>query len=971
MAPRKFISRDRPGRMVTAFAVSAALLTPMAPPLASAAPSAPTENKDVVDSPRDGKDPYAFYDSRRAEPTAKRVLRDKAKTLAARPPAGVRKLRGELGPQGLLQLDPLTATPRNITKLNGFLTGPSDAPARSIATTYLRAHPDVFRLAAADINNLNLRKEYVDIGGTRHLSFTQSVDGVPVFGNGLKVNITKNGQIVNITGSVAPGLTMANLPATRITPDRARTLSASAVKSAPAPATARPAPSPAGATSYSNGDRVNPTVFVTGEDVRRGWQTLVWTTGGKLYQQIVDATTGKILYRQSLSQNDSAIVYGNSPGAPYGGKPVTQNLKPTWLPNNSPRLSGNVGHVYADVNDNNIADKSEEIPPSARGAFQYPIKPFPTAGSACGQYVCTWDPKKAGSWRDNVNQGASNVMYHVGEYHDSLAAGPIGFTREAGNFEAVDGDGLNAEVFDKAAVRNGNPSALNNADFGTPPDGQSPRLQMLPFLWPQSELPVFSGNEAGITYHEYTHGLAHRLITNAAGDSALNSEQSATMGEGWSDWYSLDYLTRQGMERDTAAPGELTFAPYATNGEGIRSEPIDCPVNATTPKCPGKLDSGPGGYTFGEYGRLYNNFGYQTQPHADGEIWSQTLWQLRASIGATKALSLVTRAMELAPESPSFLDMRNSILLADLAANQGRTQAAIWKVFASRGMGFFASFTAGYEDKPIEDFSLPPANGTPSGTITGTVTDKDTKKPVSGIRVGINGHDSGLPGDYTATSDSQGAYTIENVPPGTYPIFSATGDSYDSEPRIGFSLPSRRITTNWEVRRNWASVSGGASITNFNGADFTPFGCGPASLVDGSQSIAWVTALGLIDDKVVPRYVVIKFPKPTTVTELAIDPDAGCALDNTASTKDYQVETSADGTTWQAAATGTFTDADRGKRNPIALKPGSEKGVQFIKFTMILPQIPGDIMKTCRNAADMSGCTYMSAAELAVYSASN
>ncbi len=58
--------------------------------------------------------------------------------------------------------------------------------------------------------------------------------------------------------------------------------------------------------------------------------------------------------------------------------------------------------------------------------------------------------------------------------------------------------------------------------------------------------------------------------------------------------------------------------------------------------------------------------------HADGEIWGQTLWDLRGVIGSKKAESLVTRAMELSPANPSFLDMRNSILQADLVVNGGK-----------------------------------------------------------------------------------------------------------------------------------------------------------------------------------------------------------------------------------------------------------------------------------------------------------
>ena len=74
--------------------------------------------------------------------------------------------------------------------------------------------------------------------------------------------------------------------------------------------------------------------------------------------------------------------------------------------------------------------------------------------------------------------------------------------------------------------------------------------------------------------------------------------------------------------------------------------------------------------------------------------------------------------MRLSPPEPSFLDMRNAILLADQAAG-GTLRDAIWTVFAKRGMGYYASTTGSDDTAPIEDFSPPPDPGEPRGTIAG------------------------------------------------------------------------------------------------------------------------------------------------------------------------------------------------------------------------------------------------------------
>src|SRR5207344_1928480 len=124
---------------------------------------------------------------------------------------------------------------------------------------------------------------------------------------------------------------------------------------------------------------------------------------------------------------------------------------------------------------------------------------------------------------------------------------------------------------------------------------------------------------------------------------------------------------------DTSKPGELDLDIYEAPGVvGIaRTEAIDCPVGQTSPFCPN------GGYTYGDYGKIIG----RPEVHADGEIWGQTLWDLRDALGSAKTEMIVTRGMELSPANPSFLDMRNSILQGDLAAFNGANRDTIWKVF--------------------------------------------------------------------------------------------------------------------------------------------------------------------------------------------------------------------------------------------------------------------------------------------------
>ena len=75
------------------------------------------------------------FDARK-DGTARKVLAARSAQIAANPTAGVKNLRKQLGMQGLVDVDPLTVTPRRVSRLDGFLTGPSArSPRRSRSTT--------------------------------------------------------------------------------------------------------------------------------------------------------------------------------------------------------------------------------------------------------------------------------------------------------------------------------------------------------------------------------------------------------------------------------------------------------------------------------------------------------------------------------------------------------------------------------------------------------------------------------------------------------------------------------------------------------------------------------------------------------------------------------------------------------------------------------------------------------------------
>ena len=78
-----------------------------------------------------------------------------------------------LGGQSVVSYDPLTHTPRDFGRLDGFLTGASSAPARTIAMNYVRSHLATLGLTSADLATFRFHQDYVDAIGVHNLSWTQ------------------------------------------------------------------------------------------------------------------------------------------------------------------------------------------------------------------------------------------------------------------------------------------------------------------------------------------------------------------------------------------------------------------------------------------------------------------------------------------------------------------------------------------------------------------------------------------------------------------------------------------------------------------------------------------------------------------------------------------------------------------------------------------------------------------------------
>ncbi len=871
----------------------------------------------------------------------------------------VRRLSRSVGTEAVIDIDPLTGTPDQVSGRTS-LTPPSGRSAASVALGFVREHLAGFGLDESDLDTLVIARQYTDLHGITHVYWAQQVAGVRVFGNGLRAHVDQAGRLISVQGAPVAGLADLARKAPDSRMDRAAAVRTAVTDSRLADPDVRP-----GATA----ERV---WFLAPTGLRPGWLTYTEPGSETAYEHVIDAANGATLYRRStvaFEGSGHAYVHENYPGArgeSSGGRAHHVNLvKRGFLLRKAKFPKGKYATVWADLNDDDQRQKREttSLPESRKEARRMRLKPFRTAPGeliCTKRHKCSWDPSAARSWRKNQAHDALQGLYLISRYAKWLAGPPFGFNRSSGNFTRSDNDPVDLNGLDGADTDHGFPDGnhVNNANFNTPPDGRRPRMQM--YLNYSPYLAASSSDDFLTLGHEFTHGLSNRLVVNSNNRSTLNSYQAGGMGEGWSDFYAFDYLLKRQLATNTDDPGELSLDLYLAKNKAVtRTEAIDCGLGEAAATCVQFVTGDPGGYTYDDVGD--GQLG--TQVHAAGEAWSQTLFDIREELGHRVTMAITTEGMRLSTDDPSMLDMRDAIMAADQAIYGGSHMDALWAAFAARGFGFYAGSDDGADAEPAADFNPPPPPGTPTGSIAGTITDDGS--PLSGAVVRIAGHS-----EYSAVTDADGNYEITDVVSGTWPKVVAAKAGYEPLSEAVTVEPGETATFDASLRRDWASASGGASIASYTGPDYTNYGCGPDNLIDLSQGAGWgseTTADGSPAESeadIDPKEIVVELPQTITATAFAVNPSATCGDPGSASTEDFEIyvaETPA-GPWGSPVAEGTFTVDDRGQFVEIPLtSPVADVGA--IRYVMLSPQVPD--WTGC--PFDFAGCQYMDTTELGAY----
>ncbi|GLB39398.1 putative fungalysin metallopeptidase (M36) [Lyophyllum shimeji] len=389
---------------------------------------------------------------------------------------------------------------------------------------------------------------------------------------------------------------------------------------------------------------------------------------GTWYDAFVDAHSGELLHiTDFVAQASYRVLKINKEVLTQGFETVVDPQDPIA----SPKGWHTVGNTnYTTTTGNNAF------------AFIGSTSSLTEESSSGLNFIYNQNPAIAPTMTPNPDAARTNAFYIVNTLHDVYYR--YGFTEAAFNFQS-DNFGKGGLGKDPVSVSVQSSAGIDNADFATPPDGQSGMMRM--YLWDYTSPQRDGALENDIVTHENTHGLTNRMTGGGTG-ACLQTLEAGGLGEGWSD------AMADWMEKNSSAVPDFVLGQYVIDyPAGIRNYPYST-NNKTNPL-------------------RYSSLNMYREVHAIGEIWANMLHNVYAALVAAHGwsstaltnpdgtegnivfLHLFIDALPLQPCNPTFLNARDAWLQADVNRYGGANKCILWRAFASRGMGVNA---AGYGD---------------------------------------------------------------------------------------------------------------------------------------------------------------------------------------------------------------------------------------------------------------------------------
>ena len=815
---------------------------------------------------KDDKDAVLEFERRMEKFSSKEKEKNDNFKLAMK---GAQAKKARIAPELEVSFCSLTNSPEVVQatgKGRKFLTPSSKQPRESIVRSFINDNPDLFGMKPEQVAGLRKIAEYTNPNGKLSwVRMEQRWNGISVFRGETVAAFNSSGEMVRIVGELTPG------PEAQSLETSPKVSAAEAVVTA-AESLGVTLNASALIVKETSSDGLTVTFHATEpftDDIKvelqyfsfdAGLATLAWST--VLWQDepahlvLTDALEGGVvLFRKGITHTQTQpatySVYNDDSPAPFSpstafpGSGLQGAAIPRTLLTLISELPGfdNLGWITDGVNTttgNNVDAGLDIVAPNGIDVNGRPIgSPFRVFDFPYNPSPGIPPPGDAPTLADYRNGVVTNLFFWSNRYHDRLYE--LGFTEAARNFQ-LDNFGRGGLGNDFVRAEAQDSSGTNNANFGTPPDGSLPRMQMFIFTGPNPDRDGDLDQE--IVIHELTHGTSNRLHANAAG---LNSTVSGGMGEGWGDFYGRALLSTADEDINgiyaSGGYATLQLGPLGTDNfyYGIRRFPYTLkaavgpngkPHNPLTfaDTDPAQINTTDGAFPESPLGFSGNG---ATEVHNLGEIWCMTLLEMRGKlitrlgfdVGNQRALQLVTDGMKLDPVNPNMLQGRDAILLADCAGFGGQDELDIWAGFATRGMGFSARYNSATSvteafDMPnlnlgavtISNDSCPPADGfaDPGESLTLNIplSNPFCATPANGVTISVDGGAPISYGDIPAgTTASQGV-------PFTVPSAAVCGSQLTVNVAITSSLGTVTRTFNLQIGRPVVTITASYSSGN-------------------------------------------------------------------------------------------------------------------------------------------------------------
>ena len=214
-----------------------------------------------------------------------------------------------------MKLDPLTATASFVGKTNGFLTGPSSRPRPTIGLDYVKANAAALGLTAE--RRRGARAEPRLRRHPRHPPPELRAEGERSHGlRQRRQGQRRQGRPHHQRDRLARRLTRWRTRGDAGDHARPRPSLAAKQNVGAAAAPAATTSNDDLTTNFSSGDATKLVYFKTLNGLTLAYRTLLVNDG---YLIVVDAASGKVLYRDSFKDSANGLAFDNRPGAAAGG----------------------------------------------------------------------------------------------------------------------------------------------------------------------------------------------------------------------------------------------------------------------------------------------------------------------------------------------------------------------------------------------------------------------------------------------------------------------------------------------------------------------------------------------------------------------------------------------------------------------------------------------------------------------------